>query len=140
MPSNPKKPGTSASQSFTKKEIDAACQMLDMGARGGDVAILMRTAPVRKLHAKFKRMSARLVEQTVEREPVSVWVERLQERVPGFEVYGPKDEQNPAPGSHTVVGPLSEYRCSSSSLGHAAMLYLAHIRRDQDAIEALGSR
>jgi hypothetical protein len=63
MPANPKRPGTGASQSFTRNEIAAACELFAILARGGDARTLARSEHVRALHSKFVRMRASLERQ-----------------------------------------------------------------------------
>lgn len=66
----------------------------------------------------------------------AVWVKKLSETVQAAEFYSPRDAGNPAPGMYTVVGPLGEQRFSSTSLEHAAQLYLAQVCRDRPAQDA----
>lgn len=61
------------------------------------------------------------------------WLLRLQHRVKGVEMYGPRDAGNPMAGSWTIVGPLSEQRHSEKGIEHAALLYLAQVCRDDEA-------
>lgn len=60
MPSNPKRPGTNAGNTFTKQEIDGVVQLLDKLHRGEDVRVLLRQPPIANLYAKFKRMQGKL--------------------------------------------------------------------------------
>lgn len=136
MANNPKRRGTGASQSFTKAEIEAVIQLMETAQRGGGITIIVRSAPIQKVFGKFKRMQVRLKHVAIDVDPEH-WIDRVQELARGAEFYGPKDPPNPAPGNYTVVGPLTEYRHSPQSLAHAALLYLAQVMRDREAIEAL---
>jgi hypothetical protein len=44
---------------------------------------------------------------------------------------------SPAPGVWVVSGPTSEWRHSTHSIEHAALLYLVQVCRDPDAKKAL---
>ena len=65
------------------------------------------------------------------------WMRKLEKQVRGFELYEPMDPNNPAKGQYTIVGPTTEFRPSHKSFDHAALLYLAQVCRDRDAIQAL---
>lgn len=56
MPSNPKRSGTGASQSFTKPEVEGMCSLFEILARGGDVSILVRSKELQHVRTKFHRM------------------------------------------------------------------------------------
>ena len=62
MPANPKTNRSGASNSFTRDEVVAGVQLFDTIARGGDVRVLARSAAVRSLHAKFRRMQLSVAE------------------------------------------------------------------------------
>jgi len=63
MPANPKRPGTGASQSFTRNEIVAACELFAVLARGGDARTIARSEAIGALHSKFVRMRLSLERQ-----------------------------------------------------------------------------
>ncbi len=136
MARNPKRPGAGASQSFTRAQVEGMLQLLSVAQRNGDTGTIMRAKPVQEVYAKFRRMKEKMDHAGLEID-AEYWMNRMQQMVRGFEFYGPRDAPNPAPGNYTVVGPLSEYRHSSHSIEHAAMLYLAQVLRDREAIDAL---
>lgn len=63
MPSNPKRKGTSASQSFKPSEVDLGLNILRTLKRGGDVRASLTHLPAfNGLLAKFIRMQASIKE------------------------------------------------------------------------------
>lgn len=63
MPSNPKRPGASASQSFKAIEIRAALQLLETLRAGGDVTRILQHEGVVGLEAKLRAMERSLERQ-----------------------------------------------------------------------------
>ncbi len=62
MVRNPKRRGAGASNSFTRAEVDAAFQLFETLARGGDVSIIARAPAVQSVRAKFARMRLSVVQ------------------------------------------------------------------------------
>ena len=56
MPRNPKRRGVAASNSFTRDEIRAVSQLLDVLLRGGDARVIAERPVIGKVRAKFARM------------------------------------------------------------------------------------
>ncbi len=64
MANNPKRPGTNASNNFTRAEIDGMVQLLDSLHRGEDVHVILRQPPIQKFYGKFKRMQKKLRDES----------------------------------------------------------------------------
>ena len=77
---------------------------------------------------------------TNETENDTYWLNRVQSEIRGVEFFYPKDMRNPAPGHFAVVGPTSEVAQSGISIAHAAMLFLASFRNDDEARAAAADR
>jgi hypothetical protein len=135
VPSNPKKPGSTASQSFKPQEVEAALQLFRAAGIYPQLASLMNNEAMLGVRRKFVRMRARMDHDRLELD-VDYWLARLHETVDGFEIMNPKDPRNPMPGQYTVAGRY-HHRSSMISLHHAAVLFLGQVMRDSEALEAL---
>lgn len=60
MPRNHHRPGSSASHSFQKAEVDAAVQLMDALYRGSDVSVLLRNRSLAAVYRKFTYMQQKI--------------------------------------------------------------------------------
>lgn len=60
MPRNHHRPGSSAGNTFSRREVDAIVQLFERLHQRADVEVILKTEPIRSLNAKFLRMKGKL--------------------------------------------------------------------------------